>query len=115
MILALISCNFELYHFLCIIYVTNNAAKSNFVLICRYEKGLEDYDEAAARMRQARGMMDDYHDHDHDHIPEHPVMKEEMKEEKKATATDPWASYYDFIINEGSFKFWSVFQVGTDL
>lgn len=56
------------------------------------------------QMRQARGMSDDYDDH-------HPPMKEEMKVEQKAVASDPWASYYDFIINEGSFKFWAVFQV----
>lgn len=81
----------------------------------RYEQGLEDYDEAMARMRHGRGMMDDHYEHNYDHDHDHPVMKvemKEMKEEKKAVATDPWASYYDFIINEGSFKFWSIFQVG---
>lgn len=38
---------------------------------------------------------------------------EEMKEmpEQKAVKNDPWAGYYDFIINEGSFKFWAAFQV----
>ncbi|CAH2008576.1 unnamed protein product [Acanthoscelides obtectus] len=68
----------------------------------RYEQGLEDYDEAIANSRQSRGMMiaDDHH-------------YEEMKPEKKAVAEDPWASYYDFIINEGSFKFWAVFQLIT--
>lgn len=24
---------------------------------------------------------------------------------------DYWAGYYDFLINEGSYKFWAVFQV----
>ncbi|CAH0562092.1 unnamed protein product [Brassicogethes aeneus] len=71
-----------------------------------YEKGLEDYDEA--RYRQARGMSmamddDDYSEHDHDHD----------KPEQKAVKEDPWSSYYDFIINEGSFKFWAVFQLVT--
>ncbi|KAG5885720.1 hypothetical protein JTB14_022810 [Gonioctena quinquepunctata] len=74
----------------------------------RYEQGLEDYDEAMANARQARGMMSYDYDHDHDHS--HP---EEMKEEKKAVATDPWASYYEFIINEWSYKFWAVFQLFT--
>lgn len=52
--------------------------------------------------RQGRGMMEDEHD-----------AKESPKdmEEQKAVANDAWASYYDFIINEGSFKFWAVFQV----
>ncbi|XP_063218538.1 uncharacterized protein LOC134528808 [Bacillus rossius redtenbacheri] len=27
--------------------------------------------------------------------------------------SDPVTNYYDFIINEGSYKFWAVFQVGT--
>lgn len=57
--------------------------------------------------REGRGMdmdvMDyDNGDHDHDH--------HEMQEQK-AVKQDPWAGYYDFIINEGSFKFWAVFQV----
>lgn len=58
-------------------------------------------------MRQARGMMDDdivYHD-DHHEEPK------EMKEQPKAAIEDPWEGYYDFIINEGSFKFWAAFQV----
>ncbi|XP_011629829.1 uncharacterized protein LOC105422225 [Pogonomyrmex barbatus] len=27
--------------------------------------------------------------------------------------TDYWAGYYDFLINEGSYKFWAVFQLAT--
>lgn len=69
--------------------------------------GLEDYDEAQAKYRQSRGMsMDDYMDHVHDHDHD-----DHDKPEQKAVKEDPWASYYDFIINEGSFKFWAVFQV----
>lgn len=69
----------------------------------RYEQGLEDYDEAQAR--EGRGMMeyDDHDPHDHDH---------DMPEQK-AVKDDPWSGYYDFIINEGSFKFWAAFQVIT--
>ncbi|CAH1377640.1 hypothetical protein MTP99_019035 [Tenebrio molitor] len=71
----------------------------------RYERGLEDYEEAQAR--EGRGMMDDDdhdpHDHDHD------------MQEQKAVKEDPWAGYYDFIINEGSFKFWAAFQLVTAL
>ncbi|VEN53517.1 unnamed protein product [Callosobruchus maculatus] len=69
----------------------------------RYDHRLEDYNKAIANSRQSRGMMvgdsDDHHD--------------EMKPEKKAVAEDPWAGYYDFIINEGSFKFFAVFQLLT--
>ncbi|KAJ8941446.1 hypothetical protein NQ318_016078, partial [Aromia moschata] len=71
-----------------------------------YEQGLEDYDEAEASSRQSRGMMMD--DVYHDHAP-----SDHMKEEKKAVQDDPWAGYYDFIINEGSFKFWAAFQLIT--
>ncbi|XP_017781079.1 PREDICTED: uncharacterized protein LOC108565918 [Nicrophorus vespilloides] len=94
--------------------------------LSRYEKGLEDYDEAVENMRKARGMMMDdeldydhdhdfAHDHDHHHDHEHqpPMMKEMV--EQKAVKSDPWAGYYDFIINEGSFKFWAAFQLGTAL
>lgn len=28
---------------------------------------------------------------------------------------DYWAGYYDFLINEGSYKFWAVFQVIQNL
>lgn len=61
--------------------------------------------------REARGMMMDY-DHDMGHDEEEEMMtKVEPVEEPKAVKTDPWAGYYDFLINEGSFKFWAVFQV----
>ncbi|KAH1023442.1 hypothetical protein HUJ04_012643 [Dendroctonus ponderosae] len=86
-----------------------NATTKYSVLAMKYEKGLEDYDEEQQSMRQARGMMDDdivYHD---DHHEEH----QEMKEESKAAIADPWEGYYDFIINEGSFKFWAAFQLVT--
>lgn len=84
------------------------------MVFARYERGLEDYDEAEVRegrgMMMDSGMMDsgmdsnmDDHDHDHDH--DHDMQ------EQKAVKEDPWASYYDFIINEGSFKFWAAFQV----
>ncbi|CAG9759650.1 unnamed protein product [Ceutorhynchus assimilis] len=79
-----------------------------------YEKGLEDYDEARENMRKARGMpnYDDeiiYHDDHHDHHYTTP----KPKEEPKAAVDDPWEGYYDFIINEGSFKFWAAFQLVT--
>ncbi|KAJ9578791.1 hypothetical protein L9F63_004999 [Diploptera punctata] len=35
------------------------------------------------------------------------------KAEGRANANDAVASYYDFLINEGSYKFWAVFQVVT--
>ncbi|XP_031336980.1 uncharacterized protein LOC116166247 [Photinus pyralis] len=82
------------------------------VPLSRYEKGLEDYDEL--QYRQGRGMMADeyYHDHHEDNVPEMKEMKNEVMEQK-AVANDAWAGYYDFIINEGSFKFWAVFQLVT--
>ena len=44
---------------------------------------------------KGRGMSEDYHHDD--------VVK--PKSEK------PWLGYYDFLITEGSYKFWVVFQV----
>ncbi|KAJ8885108.1 hypothetical protein PR048_011304 [Dryococelus australis] len=32
---------------------------------------------------------------------------------RRYARSDPVSNYYDFIINEGSYKFWAVFQVGT--
>lgn len=56
--------------------------------------------------------FDYYDDHDHDH--DHETTTTTAKPMKQGRYTDPWAGYYDWIINEGSFKFWSVFQVSTD-
>lgn len=58
--------------------------------------------------------MDYDHDHDHGMDHDHDMDQDDHHEmhEQKAVKEDPWAGYYDFIINEGSFKFWAVFQVG---
>ncbi|KAJ8735672.1 hypothetical protein PYW07_007292 [Mythimna separata] len=55
--------------------------------------------------------FEDYYDEDHHHHYEETTTAKPMKQ--KARYTDPWAGYYDWIINEGSFKFWSVFQLFT--
>uniref|UniRef100_A0A2A4JZE8 Uncharacterized protein n=1 Tax=Heliothis virescens TaxID=7102 RepID=A0A2A4JZE8_HELVI len=55
--------------------------------------------------------FEDYYDEDHHHYEEPTTTAKPMKQ--KARYTDPWAGYYDWIINEGSFKFWSVFQLFT--
>ncbi|XP_035454295.2 uncharacterized protein LOC118278944 [Spodoptera frugiperda] len=55
--------------------------------------------------------FEDYYDEDHHHYEEPTTTPKPMKQ--KARYTDPWAGYYDWIINEGSFKFWSVFQLFT--
>lgn len=59
-------------------------------------RGFEDY-------------YDEHHYHDHDH---HETTT--VKPMKQGRYDDPWAGYYDWIINEGSFKFWSVFQVSVN-
>ena len=48
---------------------------------------------------------DDDHDDDHD--------MDDMGESRAMTEAkgDNWGGYYDFLINEGSYKFWAVFQV----
>ncbi|KAK9889387.1 hypothetical protein WA026_004661 [Henosepilachna vigintioctopunctata] len=66
----------------------------------RYERGLDNYDEAL--YRRERGLDEHYAEH-----------YEEPKEQKKAVQGDPWGGYYEFLINEGSFKFWAVFQLVT--
>ncbi|XP_041974971.1 uncharacterized protein LOC121730145 [Aricia agestis] len=54
--------------------------------------------------------FEDYYDEHHDHDHETTTTAKPMKQGRY---TDPWAGYYDWIINEGSFKFWSVFQLFT--
>ncbi|KAG6453142.1 hypothetical protein O3G_MSEX007989 [Manduca sexta] len=58
---------------------------------------------------EGRG-FEDYYDEHHEH---HEHETTTMKPIKQGRYTDPWAGYYDWIINEGSFKFWSVFQLFT--
>lgn len=53
--------------------------------------------------------FDDYYDEHHYH--DHDTTTTTAKPVKQGRYTDPWAGYYDWIINEGSFKFWSAFQV----
>ncbi|XP_076246501.1 uncharacterized protein LOC143186679 [Calliopsis andreniformis] len=63
-----------------------------------------------------RGDHDD-HDYqdDHDDHDDHSMMKEEGTDMKAMTQpkVDYWGGYYDFLINEGSYKFWAVFQLAT--
>lgn len=63
-----------------------------------------------------RGDSTDYRDHysddtmNHDDENDHSNMKA-ISQPK----VDYWAGYYDFLINEGSYKFWAVFQVIRNL
>ncbi|RVE51518.1 hypothetical protein evm_003788 [Chilo suppressalis] len=54
--------------------------------------------------------FEDYYDEHHDHETTTTTTAKPMKQGRY---TDPWAGYYDWIINEGSFKFWSAFQLFT--
>lgn len=79
---------------------------------------MQEYDQEKARSsssRKGKGMMPMDYDHDHGMDQDHDVDHDDHHEmhEQKAVKEDPWAGYYDFIINEGSFKFWAVFQVGS--
>ncbi|XP_063549182.1 uncharacterized protein LOC134756280 [Cydia strobilella] len=56
-----------------------------------------------------RGFEDYYDEHHHYDT----TTTTTPKPMKQGRYTDPWAGYYDWIINEGSFKFWSVFQLFT--
>nr|XP_012149454.1 PREDICTED: uncharacterized protein LOC100882054 [Megachile rotundata] len=47
--------------------------------------------------------QDEHHDHEEDN-----AMKSMSK-----SKVDYWGGYYDFLINEGSYKFWAVFQLAT--
>ncbi|KAL4712770.1 hypothetical protein ACJJTC_008067 [Scirpophaga incertulas] len=58
---------------------------------------------------RGRGFEDYYDEHHHDET----TTTTTKKPMKQGRYTDPWAGYYDWLINEGSFKFWSVFQLFT--
>lgn len=65
-------------------------------------------DESNSTAVESGRGFDDYYDEHHDH-----ETTTTPKPMKQGRYTDPWAGYYDWIINEGSFKFWSVFQVDS--
>lgn len=57
-------------------------------------------------------VQDDHDDHRHDE--EEEEKEEDDHGDMKAISqpkVDYWPGYYDFLINEGSYKFWAVFQV----
>lgn len=65
--------------------------------------------------RDGRAYYSDYNDsgrrgddHDQDMPMDQDQDNDDMKEESRV---DYWNGYYDFLINEGSYKFWAVFQV----
>ncbi|XP_044742052.1 uncharacterized protein LOC123303023 [Chrysoperla carnea] len=68
------------------------------------------------QLRNGRAMEND-HGYEYDHGHSDHDAQEEMKmmtEEKESRKTENWGSqYYDFLINEGSYKFWAVFQLVT--
>lgn len=45
--------------------------------------------------------QDDHQDHE----------EENAMQSTSKSKVDYWGGYYDFLINEGSYKFWAVFQV----
>ncbi|XP_015110785.1 uncharacterized protein LOC107036990 [Diachasma alloeum] len=58
--------------------------------------------------RRGHDGEDDHHDHD-DHADE----DDDMEDSKSMAKSEYWGGYYDFLINEGSYKFWAVFQLAT--
>ncbi|EEB18234.1 hypothetical protein Phum_PHUM506480 [Pediculus humanus corporis] len=74
---------FLFYFFTSVVFCNEISNQNNTSSVKIFEKG--------------RGMSEDYHHDD--------VVK--PKSEK------PWLGYYDFLITEGSYKFWVVFQLFT--
>ncbi|KAK1132335.1 hypothetical protein K0M31_016443 [Melipona bicolor] len=62
-----------------------------------------------------RGYHEDhgYQDDDDDHHDNHMKDEEHSMKAIGTAKVDYWAGYYDFLINEGSYKFWAVFQLAT--
>lgn len=58
-------------------------------------------------------MYQNNHD-DHDDDDHHAMKEEESDMKSMRSKVDYWSGYYDFLINEGSYKFWAVFQVSFD-
>ncbi|GJQ66774.1 putative aminotransferase class I and II [Trypoxylus dichotomus] len=88
---------------------TVNYANVNYPIATTTQRSLTESSEFDSR--EGRGMM--MMDYDHEDFHHDETTTPAPKEEQKAVKTDNWANYYDFIINEGSFKFWAAFQLGT--
>ncbi|KAF3420339.1 hypothetical protein E2986_12392, partial [Frieseomelitta varia] len=54
-----------------------------------------------------------YQDDDDDHHGNHMEDEEHAMKAMENARVDYWGGYYDFLINEGSYKFWAVFQLAT--
>ncbi|KAK9296508.1 hypothetical protein QLX08_009499 [Tetragonisca angustula] len=54
-----------------------------------------------------------YQDDDDDHHDNHMEDEEHAMKAMENGRVDYWGGYYDFLINEGSYKFWAVFQLAT--
>ncbi|XP_039311585.1 uncharacterized protein LOC120359141 [Solenopsis invicta] len=76
----------------------------------------------SVRSRRSRAYRWDYNtrgdnaDHQNDDHEDHEDMNDDENGQTKAMdepKADYWAGYYDFLINEGSYKFWAVFQLAT--
>ncbi|XP_008544884.1 uncharacterized protein LOC103569378 [Microplitis demolitor] len=63
-----------------------------------------------------RGYDHDHDDDDHDNQEDmdHMDVNDDMDSKSLAESKgEYWGGYYDFLINEGSYKFWAVFQLAT--
>lgn len=85
--------------------ITYHPAKSHFIHRSRRNRAYRwDYN--------TRGDNADHQNDDHDDMNDDDNGQTKAMDQPKA---DYWAGYYDFLINEGSYKFWAVFQVILNL
>ncbi|XP_078051551.1 uncharacterized protein LOC144477694, partial [Augochlora pura] len=91
--------------FICVSYVSTGSNRPGIDVLS--EESESPTAPQAYRHPRAYRRGHDEGDYDHDH------HEEEEHKEMKAIGdakVDYWAGYYDFLINEGSYKFWAVFQ-----
>ncbi|XP_074110331.1 uncharacterized protein LOC141534702 [Cotesia typhae] len=83
----------------------------------------ESYRQSRAYRREEDHNHNHNHDHDHEEEEEEEDNQADMDQmdvdgdmDSKSLAESKgeyWGGYYDFLINEGSYKFWAVFQLAT--
>lgn len=92
--------------------IPNNYAELIIVFdVARQSRWYRGYD--AEENERGDHHDEDGHDDDHDDDDDDDHDMDDMGDSKAMVQpkADVWGGYYDFLINEGSYKFWAVFQV----
>ncbi|CAB0038378.1 unnamed protein product [Trichogramma brassicae] len=80
-------------------------------------EGIEKFGEIAQASKTLKSVENEFEkrqtNHDNVHQDDGEAAVDNSKAVVSPRVVDHWNSYYDFLINEGSYKFWAIFQLAT--